>query len=123
MTLFWWRAANTAWAAVISPQTSIGSARYPIDEAGRHDFDSSNSAADAYVDLRFEMDTLVLLHTCPHPLNPAAAISASARPRTAAQGARVRPMTTYAAMHASGEYARIREHGTLPAVRLRRGGA
>ncbi len=26
----------------------------------------------AYVELRFEMDTLVLLHTCPHPLNPAA---------------------------------------------------
>lgn len=35
-------------------------------------FDPANSAAGGYVDLRFEMDTLVLLHTCPHPLNPAA---------------------------------------------------
>jgi uncharacterized protein len=25
-----------------------------------------------FVELRFEMDTLVLLHTCPHPMNPAA---------------------------------------------------
>jgi uncharacterized protein YcgI (DUF1989 family) len=35
-------------------------------------FDSSNSRPGDLVDLRFEMDTLVLLHTCPHPLNPAA---------------------------------------------------
>jgi uncharacterized protein len=34
-------------------------------------FDPDNSRAGGYVDLRFEMDTLVLLHTCPHPLNPA----------------------------------------------------
>ena len=30
-----------------------------------------NSKAGDYVELRFEMDTLVLMHTCPHPLNPA----------------------------------------------------
>ena len=35
-------------------------------------FDPANSPAGSSVELRFEMDTLVLLHTCPHPLNPAA---------------------------------------------------
>ncbi len=35
-------------------------------------FDPDNSRTGGFVDLRFEMDTLVLLHTCPHPLNPAA---------------------------------------------------
>ncbi len=30
---------------------------------------SASGAKDDYVVLRFEMDTLVLLHTCPHPLN------------------------------------------------------
>ncbi len=28
-----------------------------------------NSPAGSYVELRFEMDTVVLMHTCPHPLN------------------------------------------------------
>jgi urea carboxylase-associated protein 2 len=41
------------------------------DDDGTLSFDASNSGAGHYVDLRFEMDTLVLLHTCPHPLNPA----------------------------------------------------
>lgn len=35
-------------------------------------FDPDNAPAGASLTLRFEMDTLVLLHTCPHPLNPAA---------------------------------------------------
>jgi urea carboxylase-associated protein 2 len=35
-------------------------------------FDAENSTAGQFVDLRFEMDSLVLLHTCPHPLNSAA---------------------------------------------------
>jgi len=39
---------------------------------GALQFDPSNSPAGGSVDLRFEMDTLVLLHTCPHPMNPAA---------------------------------------------------
>lgn len=34
-------------------------------------FDDTPVAAGRQVLLRFEMDTLVLLHTCPHPLNPA----------------------------------------------------
>lgn len=43
-----------------------------VDEAGSMSFDAANSAAGARVDLRFEMDTLVLLHTCPHPMNTSA---------------------------------------------------
>jgi urea carboxylase-associated protein 2 len=43
-----------------------------VDEAGDMTFDSGHTRAGDFVDLRFEMDTLVLLHTCPHPLNPAA---------------------------------------------------
>lgn len=34
-------------------------------------FVSDHSHAGATLDLRFEMDTLVVLHTCPHPMNPA----------------------------------------------------
>jgi len=30
-----------------------------------------HSKAGSRIDLRFEMETLVILHTCPHPLNPA----------------------------------------------------
>lgn len=41
-------------------------------EDGSLSFDPDNSKAGGSVTLRFEMDTLVLLHTCPHPLNPAA---------------------------------------------------
>lgn len=33
-------------------------------------FDANAAKPDAQVELRFEMDTLVLMHTCPHPLNP-----------------------------------------------------
>jgi urea carboxylase-associated protein 2 len=32
-------------------------------------FDPGHSSAGSAIDLRFEMDTLVLMHTCPHPLN------------------------------------------------------
>src|SRR5262249_4139217 len=41
-----------------------------IDDVGRMMFDASAAKAGASVSLRFEMDTLVLLHTCPHPLDP-----------------------------------------------------
>jgi uncharacterized protein len=34
-------------------------------------FHPSNSAAGSYVDLRAEMNVLVILNTCPHPLDPA----------------------------------------------------
>lgn len=40
------------------------------DEAGRLSFVPGNSVAGAHVDLRFELDTLVVLNTCQHPLDP-----------------------------------------------------
>lgn len=42
------------------------------DDNGNLHFVPNHSKAGDSVELRFEMDTLVLLHTCPHPLNPAA---------------------------------------------------
>lgn len=41
-----------------------------IEDDGRMAFDTLSARAGAFVELRFELDTLVLLHTCPHPLNP-----------------------------------------------------
>ncbi|EOD77194.1 Urea carboxylase-related aminomethyltransferase [Grimontia indica] len=40
-------------------------------------FDSENTGAGDVIELRFEMDTVVLLSTCPHPMNPS-----STYPRT-----------------------------------------
>ena len=42
-----------------------------VDEQGNLKYIENNSKAGDYIELRFEMDTLVLFHTCPHPLNPA----------------------------------------------------
>lgn len=42
------------------------------DDDGNLALDTTANRAGAHIDLRFEMDTLVVLHTCPHPLNPAA---------------------------------------------------
>jgi urea carboxylase-associated protein 2 len=53
-------AANVNWFSKVS-----------VADNGDMNFDAAHSHAGAFVDLRFEMDTLVLLHTCPHPLNPA----------------------------------------------------
>jgi len=39
-------------------------------ESGGLRFDANAAKPGAQVELRFEMDTLVLFHTCPHPLNP-----------------------------------------------------
>lgn len=41
-----------------------------VDETGQLIYHNTNSAG-TFIDLRFEMDTLVILHTCPHPLNTA----------------------------------------------------
>jgi len=41
------------------------------DDEGNLSYVVDNSKAGDSIDLRFEMDTLMLLHTCPHPLNPA----------------------------------------------------
>jgi urea carboxylase-associated protein 2 len=40
------------------------------DEAGRLTFAAGNAKTGDHVDLRFEMDTLVVLNTCQHPLDP-----------------------------------------------------
>ena len=47
--------------------------RVEVDDDGNLQYVENNSKPGDYIDLRFEMDTLVLLHTCPHPLNPAQA--------------------------------------------------
>jgi urea carboxylase-associated protein 2 len=41
-----------------------------VDESGKMIFHPDNSAAGDYVDLRFEMNTLVALSTSQHPLDP-----------------------------------------------------
>jgi len=43
------------------------------DEDGGLHFDPDHSKPGSSLTLRFEMDTLVLLHSCPHPMNPASA--------------------------------------------------
>jgi urea carboxylase-associated protein 2 len=53
-------AANVNWFSKVSTA-----------EDGTLAFDAGHARAGAHVDLRFEMDALVLLHTCPHPLDPA----------------------------------------------------
>lgn len=53
-------AANLNWFSAVK-----------TDAGGNLSLDTSQSQAGARVVLRFEMDTLVILHTCPHPLNPA----------------------------------------------------
>ena len=40
------------------------------DDGGRLSFVSGHSQAGSHIDLRFEMDTLVVLNTCQHPLDP-----------------------------------------------------
>ena len=42
-----------------------------VDDTGNLSLDSSAAKAGAQITLRFEMDTLVILHTCPHPLSAA----------------------------------------------------
>jgi urea carboxylase-associated protein 2 len=54
-------AANVNWFSKVT-----------VADDGALRFDRNESRAARFVDLRFEMNTLVLLHTCPHPLDPAA---------------------------------------------------
>jgi len=42
-----------------------------VDENGNMHYETDNSKAGNAITLRFEMDTLVVFHTCPHPMNPA----------------------------------------------------
>ncbi len=41
-----------------------------VDHVGRMQFHPDHSKGGDQLTLRFEMDTLVVLHTCPHPLSP-----------------------------------------------------
>lgn len=43
-----------------------------VSDGGDLQFVSDHSPAGATITLRFEMDTLVVMHTCPHPMNPVA---------------------------------------------------
>jgi urea carboxylase-associated protein 2 len=54
----------------LAANLNVFSKVYVDDEGGLH-FDSAAASPGRLIDLRFEMDTLVVLHTCPHPLNPA----------------------------------------------------
>ncbi len=40
------------------------------DEEGKLRYDASQNKTGAYIDLRFEMDSIVVLNTCQHPLDP-----------------------------------------------------
>jgi urea carboxylase-associated protein 2 len=53
-------AANLNWFSCVS-----------VDDEGNIRLVPGHSRPGSYVDLRFEMDTLVLMHSCPHPLNQA----------------------------------------------------
>jgi urea carboxylase-associated protein 2 len=55
-------AANLNWFSMVS-----------VADDGGMIFDAAQAKSGAAVELRFEMDTLVLMHTCPHPLNTAPA--------------------------------------------------
>jgi urea carboxylase-associated protein 2 len=41
-----------------------------VDEAGKMRFEPGNSVAGNYIDLRGEMNVLVVLNTCQHPMDP-----------------------------------------------------
>jgi uncharacterized protein len=65
-----------------------------VDDAGAMQLAAGHSRAGQYVDLRFEMDTLVLLHAGPHPLSratkyapPSIRLQASRAPAPAADDA------------------------------------
>jgi uncharacterized protein len=45
--------------------------RVTVDDTGGLHFDEHHCRAGQYVELRFEMHTLLVLATCPHPLDPA----------------------------------------------------
>jgi urea carboxylase-associated protein 2 len=52
--------------------------RVTVDEGGGLHFDPSHCRAGAFIDLRFELNTLLVLATCPHPLDPDTTYRASA---------------------------------------------
>jgi urea carboxylase-associated protein 2 len=49
-----------------------------VDEAGDMHFVTGNAVAGNYVELRAEMNTLVILNSCQHPMDPASAYTSKA---------------------------------------------
>ena len=89
-----------------------------VADDGAMALDASAAKAGASVELRFEMDTLVLFHTCPHPLNTSPALSAQTRAlrdsrRSARDRRRRQPPV------GAGEHPRLREQPHLPHRLLR----
>ena len=74
--------ASTGSASATSSPTSISSWRWWSTTPGSMAWRAGNSRPGAHVDLRFEMDTLVVLTNTPHPLDP--------EPRYAPPGCRAR---------------------------------
>ena len=64
----WWSSASTASASATSSPTSIFSARSWSTRRAHCSSPRATAKAGQYVDLRFEMDTIVALHAGPHPL-------------------------------------------------------
>jgi len=58
-----------------------------VDDAGAMQLAAGHGKAGQFVELRFEMDTLVLLHAGPHPLSTAAKYAPSAIGLQARHGA------------------------------------
>lgn len=53
----------------LSANLNLFSKVYP-DENGNLTYAEQHSSAGDFIELRFEMDTLVIFNTCPHPMNP-----------------------------------------------------
>ena len=68
----WWKPENTVLGRRDLAANVNWFSKVTAAEDGALSFDAAHATPQASVDLRFEMDTLVLLHTCPHPLNTAA---------------------------------------------------
>ena len=89
--------ASTASAGAILPPTSTGSARSRSATTARWRFDASAAKAGASVELRFEMDTLVLLPHLPASARPRVPTIRASRCATRFATVPPRPTTTAAA--------------------------
>jgi hypothetical protein len=88
-----------------------------VDDAGDMHFVPGHSKAGDSVDLRAEMDTLVVLNTCPHPLDPA--VEWSPKPMDSPSTRRPRRPRTTLPHELPGERPRLRQHRHLPLPVLR----
>ena len=110
------RRPSTACNAAILRRTSTGSARVPVDDDGTLRYDPSAAKPGARVDLAFAMDTLVLLHTCPHPLDPSPVYPHAPVRFDLIEGAAATDV--FAPSATPGERPRLREQSALPRLRL-----